>query len=139
LAALAVPGLLAAAVPAPESLPELEVPESVFVRDLQNGADPFFPQSERMKPKVEEKEKPSEPEPPANPVDFLTLNGVAGRVAILNNKIIEAGDEVRITYTDSSQQSHQVTVRCLEVRDRSVLISVAGRPKTQELTLRDNP
>ena len=66
--------------------------------------------------------------------DRLTLRGVSGagrgRLALINDRsfgINESG-KVRVGQTN-------VVVRCLEIRDGSVIIEVAGSPDRQELSL----
>jgi hypothetical protein len=76
------------------------------------------------------------PKPALTPVpDTLTLIGVSGtgsrRLALVNDRAFGAGEsgKVRVAKTN-------VVVRCLEVRNDSVLIEVEGSPEKQELFLK---
>lgn len=76
------------------------------------------------------------PKPAPTPVpDTLTLIGISGtgsrRLALVNDRAFGAGEsgKVRVAKTN-------VVVRCLEVRNDSVLIQVEGSPEKKELFLK---
>lgn len=112
---------------------KIEIPKSEFVIPSVpgEGRDPFFPDSTR----VALTQKPAADKPGtkvAAPVLFslkaITASG-GRRVASINNRPFEAGEEGEIAFGTS-----RVRVRCIEVREDSVIIDVDGQ--TQELRLR---
>jgi hypothetical protein len=108
-------------------------PQSVFntPRTPQEGKDPFFPGSTRIFASLTKTVVPPEK---AVPQGELFLKGVSGpashRLAIINNYTFAEGEsgEVRTN-------SGRVHVHCLEIREESVVIQVAG--KRRELHLRN--
>lgn len=64
----------------------------------------------------------------------LTLKSISGsntnRLALINNRTFAVGDMVRIKLAEK-----MVTVRCLEIRDESVIVSVGQVTKWKELWL----
>ena len=78
------------------------------------------------------------PLPPqaATPVpDTLTLIGISGRgnrrLALINDRPFSANESGKVRFANTNAMVH-----CLEIRDRSVLIEVAGSPEKQELFLK---
>ena len=73
----------------------------------------------------------------AKPVRYegLELKIISGppqrRLVTLNNQTFSAGESQRVNVRGS-----EVRVRCLEIRDRSVLVEVAGEPTPRELKMR---
>jgi hypothetical protein len=67
-------------------------------------------------------------------LDQLKLKGISGsktnRVALINNRTFAVGDLVKIKLAEK-----MVAVRCLEIRDESVIVSVGGLTKWKELRL----
>lgn len=65
----------------------------------------------------------------------LVLKNVSGtkdrRFALLNNQTFAAGDSAKVKLHDGS-----VSVRCLEIRDDSVLVAIDGQPGQREIKLR---
>jgi len=116
------PAATPAAAPAPQ-----EQNKSVFVDRPNFGRDPFFPSSSRRGSIVQD----TVVEPVAN-FNNIVLKGISGtaekRLAIVNNKTFEAGEdgELRIS-------GHLTKVKCVEVREKSVVISING--VTRELFL----
>ena len=98
--------------------------KSVF--DPKRGKDPFFPKSRRL-----EAGKPILSLPPVIPLFLKGISGTKGRrLAIINNRTFEAGEEVEFKVNNQI-----VRVRCVEIRDQSAIISVDGMAGTQELQL----
>ena len=101
--------------------------KSVFVDRPNFGRDPFFPNSERRGKLPQD----IVTEPVAN-FNNITLKGVSGtsenRLAILNNKTCAAGEEIELRIS-----GHPTKVKCVEVREKSVVISING--VTRELFL----
>src|SRR4029453_7361830 len=64
----------------------------------------------------------------------LKLKGLSGsktnRVALINNRTFAVNDLVKIKLAEK-----MVAVRCLEIRDESVIVSVGGVTKWRELFL----
>jgi len=63
------------------------------------------------------------------------LKGVSGvpgkRLAMLNNRTVEAGEETEVKINNQT-----IRVRCVEVRDKSVVIGIEGTAETREIHLR---
>ncbi len=107
---------------------EIVIPKSVFVipSSPREGTDPFFPKSTR---RVEPLPKDTRPAASAE----LHLKGFSGppqhRLAIINNYTMAAGEE-----SDLNLGSARVHVRCVEIKDDSVVVEVGG--ERRELRLR---
>lgn len=123
-----------AATPTPAAAPATPAADpsiSVFVDDPNFGRDPFFPKSQRRKRTavVEDTNVVTTVQ-----VDDLVLKGLSGspgrRLAIINNYTFEAGEEYVLRMANGP-----VKVRCIEIRDRSVVISING--VTKELRMRE--
>ena len=114
----------AAAAAAPQEPQQFK---SVFVDRPNFGRDPFFPNSPRRGKLVQDVVV----EPTAN-FNNIVLKGISGsaekRLAILNNKTFAAGEdgELRIG-------GHPTKIKIVEVREKSVVISING--VTRELFL----
>jgi hypothetical protein len=117
----------------PAALPQVDVAistKSIFTDDPKFGKDPFFPHSirrgtaELVNPNV-----------PLTDVRDLVLKGISGgkdrRLAMINNRTVENGEEL-----DFKFGSRTVKVHCVEIREKSVVIRVDGQSK--ELFLRQN-
>ena len=117
-----------AAAPAPAAAPqEPEQIKSVFVDRPNFGRDPFFPNSSRRGRIVQD----TVVEPVAN-FNNIVLKGTSGtaekRLAILNNKTFAAGEEGELRIGGQPTK-----IKCVEVREKSVVISING--VTRELFL----
>ena len=125
LTAWAAPTTTAPPPPAEDAGP----PKSVFVDRPDFGKDPFFPRSTR---------RGAVPTVSTNPVVVtevskdLVLKGISTlkekRLAIINNKTFEAGEEDNVRVNGLL-----VKVKVVELRDKSAVISVNG--VTKELVL----
>jgi hypothetical protein len=122
-----------AALPKVDAVPGHTSPFiSAFSDSRSFGKDPFFPKSTRRTQSVVISTNTTVPvgELPAG----LVLKGLSGtaqrRLAVINNYTFAAGEEaeVRVGF-------QLFRVRCVEIKDRSVMISVNGAPP-RELTLR---
>ena len=107
------------------------IPQSFFVqpKDQTEGKDPFYPKS--MRPYV--RSVPVRTNVPVEPIT-LTLNGITGppkRSVMINGVTFEPGEE-RDVKNKNGAKTH---VKCLEIKDESVLIELPGGEK-QELRLR---
>ncbi len=118
-----------AATPAatPSAPQEAQQSKSVFVDRPNFGRDPFFPNSSRRGTIVQD----TVVEPVAN-FNNIVLKGISGtvekRLAIINNKTFGTGEEGELRIG-----GHLTKVKCVEVREKSVVISINGA--TRELFL----
>ncbi len=68
----------------------------------------------------------------------LILKGISGtkdhRLAMINNQTLGAGESVTVKLAGSP-----VKLRCLEIRDKSVIVALDGQEARRELWLRDGP
>jgi len=107
-------------------------PLSVFIHEPGFGKDPFFPKSARI-PHVKTNEV-TETTTVIAPVvpDEIRLKGINilkdRHLCILNNRTVAAGEEF-----DLRLKGRVYRVRCVDIKDKSVVISVNGTSK--ELTL----
>ena len=107
------------------------VPRSVFATEGATGKDPFFPNSiRRIKRDDSGKQLPTR--------DFsalLKLTGIAGGVkpiATINNLTFAVGEEQEVKVDGGKAK-----IRVLEIREKSVVISIEKQPQPVELKLRD--
>jgi len=110
---------------------QLAIPQSVFATEGATGKDPFFPNSiRRIKRDDSGKQMPTR--------DFsalLKLTGIAGGVrpiATINNLTFAVGEEQEVKV-----EGGKVKIRVVEIREKSVMISVEKHPQPIELKLRD--
>ena len=115
-----------AAAPAPS---ERIFIKSEFVSTPGFGKDPFFPKSTRHLPPVTTT-TPTELAPQATTT--LRLGGFSGtanrRLAIINNRTFAVGEEA-----DMKVMGQIYHVKCVEIRDDAVLVTVNGQ--NQKLSL----
>lgn len=108
----------AAQAPAPAQ-EATALPKSLFMDDVSVGKDPFFPRSTRRGPQLKEVIAIVE-----NTPDLL-LKGVSGtssrRLAIINNRTFEVGEEGEL-----KAKGQSVRVKCIEIKDKSVLVRING-------------
>jgi protein disulfide-isomerase len=75
--------------------------------------------------------------PPAAPQRFneIVLKSISGtkerRFAMLNNTTFAPGDTAKVKVRDGD-----VKIRCVEIRDSSVIVAVEGQPEPREIKLR---
>ncbi len=121
----------AAAPPAQTAAPETAA-HSVFVMPTnpKEGRDPFFPTSNRPY------ESAQAGQPHVGDITALVLKGVSGppdhRLAIINNHTFAVGDT-----QDLATPQGRIHVRCVEIKDGSVVIESAGQ--NHELKYAANP
>ena len=139
--AAGVTGMILALVPGralaeakPTSDASIAGPLSVFVSDPGFGKDPYFPKSSRI-PHVKTNESVELPSPPPPSVpDEIVLKGINllkdRSYCILNNRTVTRGEDF-----DLKIKGKVYKVRCVEIKDKSVVISVNGISK--ELHLRN--
>jgi len=103
---------------------------------LKMNADQMAEAHQRVAAFVPHQPKPSEvPEP--GWVQKVKLGGINGTpdhpFAIINGKTFEKGDQTTVTI-----DGKKVTVRCLEIRESSVVVSIEGIEGTRELKMSEN-
>jgi hypothetical protein len=110
---------------------KVELPKSVFVDDLKQGVDPFFPKSNRRQPKTAAGPKQVAAQP-TDPFLEITLNGILGssrrRIATINNRPFEAGETGEITLASGKR----VLVKCLKINETSVEVVLEGQPERKK-------
>lgn len=114
---------------------EDKIPKSVFIDEVGFGLDPFFPNSERRLAVPEEGDNGSlVPEKPSL-ISLLHLKGLSANsrrpFAMINNVPFSLNDERRVKLEDGTT----LRVRLLEIRQRSVLVSVEGQRTPVELKI----
>jgi hypothetical protein len=135
----ALPETTAAAAAPGKSTNTLTAAKSVFHAGVDSGRDPFFPNSNRGLAKKSE----TAPMPMLPSVSYLKLLGIRPGtnrpLALINRTALALGEEgeVPIVVGSDSQKTevHKVSVRCLEIRRDSVLISIAGEEGVKELRM----
>ena len=121
----------AAATPksAPAATPraEVKIPVSIFVwpSNPAEGKDPFFPNSKH--PYTEPVIKQTLTNAPIT----LTLNGISRGLAMINGRTFAEGEE-----GDVNTNSGKKHVRCLKIKEDSVIVELLPEGERQELKLR---
>ncbi|HWN93588.1 MAG TPA: hypothetical protein VNT99_01035 [Methylomirabilota bacterium] len=112
------------------------VPKSMFVDDVKNGKDPFFPNSIRRQEALPRIAVTNEVAPVNLLFEQLFLKGISGikgqQLALINSSTLATGEVAEIKFGGRS-----IKVRCREIRERSVLIELDGSHETRELKLRE--
>jgi hypothetical protein len=108
-----------------------QAPLSTFVDEAGIGRDPFFPNSRRQAKVVKAVETHTDL---SGVPDFVSLKGISvvkdKKLAIINNYTVAQGEEFTLRYG-----AQVVKVKCMEIKDTSVIVSANGASK--ELTLRN--
>jgi hypothetical protein len=111
----------------------------IFDEPGDTGFDPFFPETERIRPPKPADAPPPGPEegkkgPIPTPDPTLSLKAILGapprRVATINRTTFEEGEEALVKWAGGT-----VRVKCLTIRDDSVSILADGKEK--ELRFRE--
>jgi hypothetical protein len=116
---------------------------SVFDDTSKSSKDPFFPlTSRRERPAtVAGGNKPQQPKLP--PSSYLKVTGIwpskTRPLALVNKVIFAPGERGEVVISTPGGEVHRVQVHCLEIRDRSIVISVDGESGTKELRMPDQP
>ena len=120
---------------APALAPEPIQTQAIFINPTakKDGlVDPFYPKSEG--PWLRNHPIPTATKSVTVTAD-LRLNGISGsadrRLAIINNKTFEVGEEA-----DVISNSDKVRIRCLEVKAESVIVQFVSGGVRRELHLR---
>src|SRR5262245_2788532 len=116
-----------------------EVPKSVFIDDARTTSDPFFPRSTRRHPipppPPDKTDTTGKFVPPPPPPVQLTLRaillGQGKKLAQINNRNFAVGEEAEVL-----AGNQKVKIRCLEIGESSVSVSVEGVTEPRILKLR---
>ena len=111
--------------------------KSEFVADGKVGRDPFFPNSTRGREVIPTIQTTNATPQPSPVLVQLALKGISGpigqRLALINSSTVGIGE-----FADIRCPQGMVKIRCLEIRDSSVLIALVSTGETRELKLRDS-
>lgn len=134
------------AADAPATPPEADFPKSVFEDrpDDLSSRDPFYPSSTRRRPAPVRPATPSSPNArptpttppkPTSMASHLRLGAIytteVGRIAIINDQRFSPG-QTRQVY---AQPNLTLKVRCLEIDNKTVKVSVGDETEPQVLSL----
>ena len=116
-----------------------EIPKSAFIDDIKVGKDPFFPNTARRSGKTRVVAIQSDgltQSPPKNFSDQIKLKGILGsatrRLVLINNHTFAVGEQAEVKTSEG-----KVRVRCLEIRERSVIVALPGDTQRRELYLNE--
>jgi len=109
---------------------------SVFDEKSATGKDPFFPRSKR-KAKAAVAVDPSKAveTPVIAPISLLSLKGISGssrKLALINNQTFARGETSTVKTTNGTMR-----VKCVEIKDKSVVVQINDDPKNQVLYLKE--
>ncbi len=129
-------GTNAPAVPAP-----IVIPQSTF--DPKVRKDPFFPDSERLNPRPKPQAAETSPGTrpvavrPKDPLEHLKLVGMSGsirrRLVMINNATFELNEQATLRTA-----AGDLRVKVVEIRERSVLVTIDGGPEPKEIFLKED-
>jgi hypothetical protein len=109
---------------------ELPVPLAEFELTIKPTKDPFFPNSTRQ-PVPIISTNTIQPYDPAN----FTLKGLSGtraeRLALVNNRTVAKGETSEV-----NTPAGKIKIRCIEIKEYSVIIMVDGQTEPIEISLR---
>jgi hypothetical protein len=136
---LTLPGTALSGSEPTNAAPKAVLHQSIFVDDVKTGRDPFFPNTARRAEKVPlatTQPDGSLPNVAKVPFEQVKLKGILGnswrRLALINNHTFEVGEQAEVKTNDG-----RIKVRCLEIRDRSVIVNLAGENQRRELHLNE--
>jgi hypothetical protein len=116
---------------APSPTPTV-APKAIFADELLVGRDPFFPESSRRRPQFHENPG-SSVNPSSGILNQIMLKGISRdkdrKLVLINNATIAEGEKAQIRINNGQT----VTIQCLEIRERSVLISIEGAKEAKEI------
>ena len=112
------------------------IPKSVFTDDPRAGKDPFFPNSTRRVAIAPVPTNVGPSTPTFDPVGLLFLKGISRAqalpLALINGSTVAQGETAEIR---SGLQI--IKIKCLEVREASVLLELYGSKEIREIHLRE--
>jgi hypothetical protein len=110
---------------------QVPIPQSSFAITGATGKDPFFPNSIRRMKRDDTGKQPAA----RDFSSLLRLTGIAGGarpIATINNLTFAAGEEQEVRV-----EGGKLKIRVLEIRVKSVVVSIEKQPLPIELKLRD--
>ena len=134
------------------------IPKAVFTDEIKVGKDPFFPNSVRRNPppptpppRLPGEKSPDDktpapppppPPPPPDPFKDFSLRGISGtatrKFASINTKVktyvFKRGEKQEVKTPEGT-----VSLRCVDIKDESIIIAIEGKPEQKELPLRSGP
>lgn len=112
-----------------------EITRSHFEDSPKIGKDPFFPNSKRrnLAVSVPVITNTNTSAAPIDVTKFLSLKGVYGKFVMINNVDFAVDEEKNIKLPGGAP----VKVKCVEIREKSVVVLVNGKPPPVELRLRE--
>jgi len=129
----------AATVSATKATNQTLVAKSVFHTGAEAGREPFFPKSNQDLAKNNETTS-MRTQPTLSYLKLLGIRtGTTRPLALINRTTLAPGEEGDVPIVISNQAGkaavQKVSVRCLEIRQDSVLISIAGEEGVKELRM----
>ncbi len=122
--------------PAPSPTPAVG-PKAVFVDDLFTGRDPFFPDSQRRRG-VSQGASANLAVQPTGVWEHLQLKGISlnkeRRLILINNATLAEGEKGPVKVDGQS-----IMLQCLEIRERSALVSIEGVKEAKEVRFAREP
>jgi hypothetical protein len=113
---------------------EVAIAKSIFVTNDVAGKDPFFPNSKRRitaDPNAGQGEKTPKPVGPgALRLLGITTDLAGKRIALINNLTFAKGEENEVR-----AEGGKLKVRCVEIREKSVVVEIVGQSGQHELVL----
>ena len=108
---------------------EPKVPKSVFIvpTSPKEGRDPFYPNSSRLFAAAVTGNSNAAPPQVALLLSGISIRGEQ-RLAIINNRSFGVGEEGDVTVPGG-----KLKIRCVEIRENSVLIEAGGEPRELRL------
>ena len=110
-------------------------PRSKFEDNPHSGKDPFYPNSIRRRQMLVRAAATNTP-PPVSVGELVALKGISGSksqpLALINTTTVGLGEA-----TDIKCGNQAIKLRCLEIRDRSVLVEIVATGEIRELKLRE--
>jgi hypothetical protein len=111
------------------------IPKSIFTDDPQSGKDPFFPTSTRRVAVVPRAVLTNAPATSSS-FTLLVLKGISDikgqRLALINSATVAEGE-----LADIRVGLQIVKIRCLAIREASVLLELDGSKEIKEIRLRE--
>jgi hypothetical protein len=112
---------------------EVVIPQSVFDLTAKGIKDPFYPNTLRSPIPVPAATTNSVPVAALTSLVLKALSGGAGqRLALINNRTLEVGETAEVTTAGGGK----IKIRCVEIKESSVLVKVDGQGEPIEIHLR---
>ncbi len=111
-------------------LPE-NAPQSEFIAEPRPGiVDPFFPNSERRRPKIQDSHQVIKRGPDVTDLALkgITVNRAGAKLALINNLNLAEGESGPVKTAKGA-----IKIQVLEIRDKSVLLRIEGIAEPYEL------